>query len=165
MTGFGKALLVAATILSAANAIPIASAATAPSDPCSLLPAATVSRTLGQAYGAPASTVAPRPFANAVQGTDCHYTAAKGNGALWFRIYFDPSAGEATSLFAKLKMFYSPPTPVAGVGDEAYLDPRHGLHVRKGNVRFFIDLGQEDDFTPTMQRQITVLAGHVADSL
>lgn len=165
MAGFGRAFLVAAIILGAAAAVPTVRAASAPEDPCSLLPAATVSSTLGIAYGAPTSTVAPRPFANTVQGTDCHYTTANGNGALLFRIYFDPSAAEATGLFMKLKMFYSPPTPVAGVGDEAYLDPRHGLHVRKGNVRFFIDLGKDDDFTSTAQKQITMLAGHVADSL
>ena len=114
-----------------ALAVPMAKAATAPADPCSPLPAATVSSTLGQTYRAPRSTAAPRPFANPVLGTDSHYAAPIGNGALWLRIYFDPSASEATSLFTKLKMSYSPPTPVEGIGDEAYLDPRHGLHVRK----------------------------------
>jgi len=104
-----------------------------------------VSKGIGQAYGAPEKSVAPRPYANTVQGSDCHYSAANGNGELLFRIYFDPSAAEATSLFAKLKMFYSPPTPAPGIGDEAYFDPNHGLHVRKGNVRFFLNLGDNTD--------------------
>jgi hypothetical protein len=59
-------------------------------------------------------------------------------------VYFDPSPSATTELFAKLKAFYSPPTPVSGIGDEAYIDPRHGLHVRKGNVRFFLDLGESE---------------------
>ncbi|MBZ5719192.1 MAG: hypothetical protein LAO03_02320 [Acidobacteriia bacterium] len=28
---------------------------------------------------------------------------------------------------------------MSGVGDEAYLDKLHGLHVRKGKVRYFLD--------------------------
>jgi hypothetical protein len=161
----GKEPLIAAVLLVGAGAVPLARAATAPADACSLLTAAQVSSTLRGMYGVTEKTVAPRPYANTVQGTDCHYKVANGTGALLFRIYFDPSAAEATSLFAKLKMFYSPPTPVPGLGDEAYFDPRHGLHVRKGNVRFFLDLGKEDDFTPANQEQVTALAGQVAGQL
>jgi hypothetical protein len=112
---------------------------TAPADPCSLLPAADVSTTLGGSYGAPSTSVAPRPYANTVEGTDCHY-----GSDLLFRIYFDPSPAAATDLFAKLKMFYSPPTPVPGLGDEAYFDPQHGLHVRKGNVRYYLSGGKDE---------------------
>ncbi|MGA8671997.1 MAG: hypothetical protein WB679_19115 [Terracidiphilus sp.] len=145
MAGSGKALLVAATLIGAATMLPMARAATAPSDPCSLLTAADVSKSMGQTYGAPEKTVAPRPYANTVQGTDCHYSASSGGNELLFRIYFDPSAADATGLFAKLKFFYSPPTPVPGLGDEAYFDPNHGLHVRKGNVRFFLNLADNTD--------------------
>src|SRR5579871_1252667 len=115
-----------------------AHAATAPADPCSLLSAAQVGKALGSTYGAPVKTVAPRPYANTVQGTDCSYSARGGGSQVLFRIYFDPSATAATDLFAKLKMFYSPPRPVSGVGDDTYFDPHHGIHVRKGNVRFFL---------------------------
>jgi hypothetical protein len=131
-------------------------AATQPADPCSVLTAADVSKALGQNFGAPTESVAPRPYANTVQGTDCHYKV--GSSELLFRIYFDPSPGDATNLFAKLKMFYSPPTPVSGVGDEAYLDPRHGLHVRKGNVRYFLS-GPEDE------KKVTALGMVVAGKL
>jgi hypothetical protein len=134
-----KLWLVAAMFLAMTGA---GHAATPPADPCSLLQAADVSKTLGGSYGAPSKTVAPRPYANTAEGTDCHYQG--GGSDLLFRIYFDPSPGEATSLFAKLKMFYSPPRPVPGLGDEAYLDPEHGLHVRKGNVRYFLS-GPEDE--------------------
>jgi hypothetical protein len=156
MAGFGKALLIAAALIGAATMLPMVRAATAPSDPCSFLASADVSKSMGQAYGAPEKTVAPRPYANTVQGTDCHYSASNGGSELLFRIYFDPSTAEATSLFAKLKFFYSPPTPVPGLGDEAYFDPNHGLHVRKGNVRFFLHLGDDTD------RQLKDLASLVA---
>jgi hypothetical protein len=132
-------------------------AATAPADPCSLLTAAQVGSALGGKVGAPEKSVAPRPYANTVQGTDCHYSS--GSSELLFRIYFDPSAGDATTLFAKLKLFYSPPIPVAGLGDEAYFDPNHGLHGRKGNVRFFLSLGDHTD------QQLKALASLVAGQI
>jgi len=57
-----------------------------------------------------------------------------------FRAYVDPSPAASTELFAKLKMYFgSGSTAVSGVGDEAYLDKMHGLHVRKGKVRYFLD--------------------------
>ncbi|MGA8622580.1 MAG: hypothetical protein WB660_29160 [Candidatus Sulfotelmatobacter sp.] len=46
-----------------------------------------------------------------------------------------------------------------GVGDEAYLDALHGLHVRKGKVRFFISAKAADD------KQLRELAGRVAGQL
>jgi hypothetical protein len=118
-------------------------AATAPADPCSLLSAAEVSRAMSGSYSPPEESVAPRPFVNTVEGKDCHYRAM--GGELLFRICFDPSPDEATKLFAQLRMFYSPPRPVTGVGDEAYFDSRHGLHARKGNVRFFLQGSGSDE--------------------
>lgn len=111
---------------------------------------------MGKTYGAPAKSTAPRPYANTVQGTDCTYSGAGGN--LLFRVYFDPSPAAATDLFAKLKMFYSPPKPVPNLGDEAYFDPRHGIHVRKGNVRFFLSAGDDE-------KPLTALATRVAAQL
>ena len=142
MVGFSKASLIVASMLAAVCGAPSARAATAPADPCSLLSAAQVSSAMGTTYAAPQQSVAPRPYANTVQGTDCTYSG--GGGSLLFRIYFDPSPEAATDLFAKLKMFYSPPTGVPGLGDEAYFDPRHGIHVRKGNVRFFLSAGDNE---------------------
>lgn len=159
MARFGEALLFAAVLVGAAAMVPRVRAATAPADPCSLLTAAEVSKSVGQTFGAPEKSVAPRPYANTVQGTDCHYRASNGSGELLFRIYFDTSAAEATDLFAKLKMFYSPPTPVAGVGDETYFDPRHGLHARKGNVRFFLSLGDHTD--RQLEDLATLIAGRI----
>jgi hypothetical protein len=151
-----KPLLIATTLLLLICAATSATASTAPSDPCSLLSAADVNKATGTAYSSPQSTVAPRPYANTAQGTDCHY--GSGSNELLFRIYFDSSADEATSLFARLKMFYSPQTPVSGVGDEAYFDPRRGLHVRKGNARYFLEGSPNNS-------QLQALAGVVAGKL
>jgi hypothetical protein len=156
-----RSLITATFLLVTACGAQLASAAEAPADPCALLPAATVSRTLGQAYGAPQASVAPRPYANTVQGTDCRYEPKGAGSSLLFRVYFDPSPSDATGLFAKLKMFYSPPTPIAGVGDEAYFDPAHALHARKGNVRFYLQLaGASAD-----ESQLSNLASQVAGQL
>ncbi len=116
----------------------LARAAEPPSDLCSLLPPAMVSKTLGQAYGPAKKSVAPRPFPNTNQGTDCTYES--GGHGLVFRAYVDPSPSSSAELFAKLKMYFGAgSTAVSGVGDEAYLDKMHGLHVRKGKVRYFLD--------------------------
>jgi len=116
----------------------LARAAEPPSDLCSLLPSAAVSKTLGRAYGSPEKRVAPRPFPNTNQGTDCTY--GSGFNSLLFRVYVDPSPSASADLFAKLKNYFgSGSTAVSGVGDEAYLDKEKGLHVRKGKVRYFLD--------------------------
>ena len=116
----------------------LARAAEPPSDLCALLPSATVSKTLAFAYDAPKEKVAPRPFRNTNEGTDCVY--GSGLRMLLFRVYVDPSPSASADLFAKLKSYFGVgSTPVNGVGDEAYLDKEHGLHVRKGKVRYFLD--------------------------
>jgi hypothetical protein len=129
--------LIAAVFFVAATA-QAAHATEAPADPCSLLTPAAVSSVLGGTFGDPEKSVAPRPFANTVEGTDCHYTDKNNHHDLLFRIYFDHSASEATDLHARLKMFYGEGATTANVGDEAYFDKRHALHARKGNVRFFL---------------------------
>ncbi len=156
VSGSVQFLMLGAATLAASCLVSAAHAATAPADPCTLLTAGQVSKAMGQTYAPPAKSVAPRPFANTVQGTDCTY---EGPGAqVLFRIYFDPSAAAATDLFARLKMFYSPPRPVPAVGDDTYFDPRHGIHIRKGNVRFFLSGGDNE-------KALTDLATQVAAQL
>ena len=157
-----KLSLIAANFVMTTCAVHSARAAEPPADLCSLLPAAEVSKTLGRAYDSPQKSVAPRPYANTAEGTDCNYLA-KGS-KLWFRAYVDPSPSAAADLFARLGKFYSPQTPVPGLGDEAYFDPAHALHVRKGKVRFYINL-EPMDFTPAIEKQLKDLAGRVAGRL
>lgn len=141
MAHLSKLFFVAEAFLVTTCAVYSARATEPPADVCSLLPAAEVSKTLGQAYDSPQKSVAPRPFANTVTGTDCSYRAVQST--LLFRAYVDPSPSASKELFAKLKMFYSPPTPVPNLGDEAYFDPQHAIHVRKGKVRFYLNLGED----------------------
>jgi hypothetical protein len=134
-------------------------AATAPADPCSLLTPAQVGSAMGGTYVAPQEKVAPRPYRNTVEGTDCTYRRGNGSGDLLFRVYFDPSAGDATTLFAKLKMFFGAGTPASGIGEEAYFDEKGALHARKSNVRFYLEAeaGKE--------AALTTLGGIVAGQL
>ena len=128
-----------------------------PSDLCSLLPPAVLSKTLGQTYAAPTKTVAPRPFPNTNQGTDCTYKS--GEHSFLFRVYVDPSASASADLFARLKSWFGAGSKdVSGVGDEAYLDKLGALHVRKGKVRYFLD-GSRDS------KKLNDLASGVAAQL
>lgn len=158
-----KPSLVAAAFLVTTCVVDVASATEAPADVCSLLPAAEVSKTLGQTYGSPGKKVAPRPFANTVTGTDCSYSAAQST--LLFRAYFDPSAPAATDLFVKLGKYFGTATPIVGLADEAYFDEAHGLHVRKANVRFYINLSPIGKFTPAIEQQLKDLASQVSRRL
>ena len=155
-----KLSLIAATLFVTVGTVP-AWATEPPADLCSLLPAPDVSKILGKSYAAPEKSEAPRPYAGTNTGTDCNYNSKSGaKSKLWFRAYVDPSPAAATELFARLSAFYGPPTPVKGLGDEAYFDSRHALHVRKGKVRFYINLDPLGS-APTAEKQIKELAGQV----
>ena len=162
MVRFRKLAFTIAIFLAATFFIPSAWATDPPADLCTLLTAAEVSKTLGRTYDPPEKSVAPGPYMNTPEGTDCNYPA-KGS-KLWFRAYVDPSAAAATEMFAKLGEFYNPQTPVTDLGDEAYFDPQHGLHVRKGKVRFYLNL-EEVDFSPKIEKQLKELAGRVVGRL
>jgi hypothetical protein len=140
-----------------------ARATDSPQDPCSLLTAAQVSSTLGDKYGAPEKSVAPRPFANTVQGTDCQYKTVSGKSQVLFRVYFDTSAAQATDLHTRLKMFFGKDSTPANVGDEAYVDKKDAIHVRKGNVRYFLSISRGD--TLDGRNQMLALATLVAGEL
>ena len=162
MAQLRKLSLIAAAFLVTTSAVRSARATEPPADLCSLLPAAEVSKTLGRVYDAPQKSVAPRPYAGTAEGTDCNYLA-KGN-KLWFRAYVDSSAAEATDLFARLSKFYGPPTPVSGLGDEAYFDKNRALHVRKGKVRFYLNLDAAP-FTAANEKQLKDLGSRVVGRL
>jgi hypothetical protein len=134
-----------------------------PADACSLLTVDMLNKETGQTYDAPKKSVAPRPFPNTVEGTDCTYKKSKGGNEskLLFRIYADPSPAAAADLFAKLSKYY-PGTPVKGVGDQAYIDKNHGLHVLKGKVRFFLQMGE---FNASTEKQLQDLATQIAGKL
>jgi hypothetical protein len=156
-----KASLLAATLLATTCVVQAAKANEPPADLCTLLPAAEVSKTLGHNFDAPEKTVAPAPFMNTNSGTDCRYKRSKDprERTFFFRIYFDSSAAQAKDLFAQLTMFSGKAKAVDGLGDEAYFDKYHGLHVRKGKVRFYLTMDDPDE------KLLTALAGHVLGQL
>ncbi len=157
MAHLNKMSLTAATFLLITCSVQWAAAAEPPADLCSLLPAAVLTKTLGSTYAAPKESVAPRPFPNTAQGTDCSYESPHERFLL--RAYVDPSPAAAADLFARLKSFFGKgSTAVDGVGDEAYLDVNRGLHVRKGKARFFIGGAGTD-------KQLTDLANGIVGQL
>lgn len=157
MGSLSKAPLAAGSLLVIFCLSKLATAAEPPADLCSLLPAAVASKALGEAFDAPKKSEAPRPFANTATGTDCKYQSKRND--LLFRAYVDPSPSAATDLFARLKGWFGKgSTNVSGLGDEAYSDANHGLHVRKAKVRFFIS-------GPGTDKQLKDLASAVAAQL
>ena len=162
MAHLNELSFIAATLLATTCAVYSAQAAEPPADLCSLLSAAEVSKTLGRDYDSPQKTVAPRPYQNTASGTDCNYLA-KGS-KLWFRAYVDPSPADAKDLFARLSKFYGRQTPVAGLGDEAYFDESHALHIRSGKVRFYLNLAPVDSAS-AVEKQLKDLASRVAARL
>jgi hypothetical protein len=162
MTSSNKVCRAAAILFFATLfARPALAAGDPPSDICSLLPAAQINKITADTYDAPKKTVAPAPFANTASGTDCTYAKSKDvrERTILFRAYVDPSPAAAADLFAKLGAFFGTGTTVPGVGDQAYIDKNHGLHVLKGKVRFFIAMGEYD------QKQVVALANYVTGQL
>jgi hypothetical protein len=127
-----------------ANSSPI-QAKDLPSDLCSLLPQAQLVKVLGEGFGAPQKSTAPAPYAANPVGTQCVYSAERGRDQIVFIIYEDPSAAVAKETFNKLSMFFRPNTSVAGVGDSAYIDSKHAIHVLAGTVRYFINISTENE--------------------
>jgi hypothetical protein len=98
-----------------------------------------------------------QPASDRSRVSDCRYD---GRNPLWFRIYYDGSANDATTLFAKRKVFHSPKTAASGIGDEAYFDKGGALHARKGNVRFYLDIGT-DKQEPAVTKLGAIVAGQL----
>ncbi|HEY6349533.1 MAG TPA: hypothetical protein VI636_09005 [Candidatus Angelobacter sp.] len=166
MANLRRFVLIVAAFLVGVGAVQCARAAEPPDDLCSLLPASELSKTLGQDYDSPQKSVAPRPAPDAVPGMDCNYQPRDTAGSkVLFRAYVDSSASAATLLFLRMSKFYDTITAVTGLGDEAYFDNVHGLHVRKGKVRFAITLVPPGDFTPAREKQMKDLATRVAAQL
>ncbi len=137
-----------------------------PSDPCSMLTGAELAKVLGQPFGAAAKTTAPAAMLDHVTGTDCNYQTSGGNSMrLFFRIYVDPSMAVARDTFTKLSGNYGPNKPLTGNWDSAYLDSRHGIHVQKGKVRFYLGLTPVGADAADTEKHLSDLAAAVAAEL
>ncbi|MFY9530585.1 MAG: hypothetical protein WBC04_13875 [Candidatus Acidiferrales bacterium] len=154
---------VAFALLSSAMA---ARAKDLPSDVCSLLPGSELEKVLGQSFGSPSKNSYPPPFPNNPSGTRCEFQSKTGlTRSVIFIIYADPSEAVAKDTANKLKPFFGPPTDVAGIGDSAYLDSNHAIHVQKGKVRYFISIVPIGTYTPQKEKQLKDLAIWVAAQL
>jgi hypothetical protein len=113
-----------------------------PSDICSLLAPEQLQKTLGQPFGAPQKATAPSPYRGLNSGTNCQYTSQKnGSQGVTFIVYVDHSPEEAKQTFEKLSAWYPAISKPTGIGDSAYIDKSHAIHVLKGSVRYFIEVG------------------------
>lgn len=127
-----------------------------PADNCALLTPAQIQKVLGQPFGAPGESKWPPAYGKQPWGTQCQYDSQKGpNTKLTFIVYFEQTAAEAKQTFDKLSMWF-PPKSKPAIGDSAYIDGSHAIHVLKGKVRYYISID------PANERQAKDLAASVA---
>lgn len=135
-----------------------------PSDVCSLLTADQLKKTLGLAFGAAKKSVFPAVYMGQSDGTQCTYDA--GSTGVRFIFYSDHSAAEAKQTFSSLIGFFPAKSKPTGIGDDAYLDSDHALHVLKGNYRFFISVSGPSTLSDaTAEKDEEDLAKTVASQL
>jgi hypothetical protein len=133
-----------------------------PSDICSLLAAQQLQKTLGQPFGAPEKATAPSPYRGLNSGMNCRFTGQKSSSqGVTFIVYVDHSPEEAKQTFEKLSAWYPAISKPSGIGDSAYIDKSHAIHVLKGSVRYFIDVGSSTS-DAVRDKQVQDLAASVA---
>jgi len=127
-----------------------------PADPCSLLTPAQIQKVLGQPFGAPGESKWPPAYGKQPWGTQCQYDSQKGpNTKVTFIVYFEQTAAEAKQTFDKLSMWF-PAKSKPAIGDSAYMDNSHAIHVLKGKVRYYISID------PANEKQAKDLATSIA---
>ena len=133
-----------------------------PSDICSLLAPQQLQKTLGQPFGAPHKASAPSPYPGLNSGTNCQFAGQKsGSQSVTLIVYVYHSPAEAKQTFEKLSMFYPAISKPSGIGDSAYIDKGHAIHVLQGSVRYFIDISSSDS-DAARDKQVQDLATAVA---
>jgi len=129
----------AAIFMFAPGAAGTANAAAA-ADACSMLPASQIEQVLGQSFGVPDVGKWPPAFGKQPWGTKCEYNSKNiPDTEVTFIVYVDVSPSEAKQTFDKLSMWF-PPKSKPAIGDSAYLDGSHAIHVLKGKVRYYISV-------------------------
>ncbi len=125
-------------------------------DGCSLLTAAQIQKVLGQPFGKPTESKFPPAYGKQPWGSHCEYTSQKGpHVRVVFIVYVDVSASEAKQTFDRLSMWFAPKSKPA-IGDSAYMDASHAIHVLKGKVRYYISIH------PANEKELKDLAASVA---
>ena len=152
------AAIFAAIFMFAPGAARTANAAP-PADACSMLPASQIEQVLGHSFGAPDVGKWPPAFGKQPWGTKCEYKSKDSpEMGVTFIVYVDASPAEAKQTFDKLSMWF-PPKSKPAIGDSAYLDGSHAIHVLKGKVRYYISI------YPANEKQAKDLAAAVASRI
>lgn len=121
-------------------------------DPCSYLTPAEISKAYGGvSFAAPQRASAIPAYAGQAPGTRCEYGGNGGNDVELI-VYVDHSPAEAKATFAKLSAFYPATSKPGGIGDDAYIDKDHAIHVLKGQTRFYISISSHDPGAKREQR-------------
>jgi hypothetical protein len=165
---FGLRVLsaIAAVALFSFLSVSVAWSKEPPADLCSLLPATRLTKVLNRNFDSPTKSTAPAAYRNTPTGTECDYAAKEGvPGKIVFITYVEPSAPAAKDNFAKLKMWFGPNTPVAGIGEDAYRDSNYAIHVQKGKVRYYINMVPIGTYTPEKEKQLKELADWIAGQI
>jgi hypothetical protein len=133
-----------------------------PSDICSLLAPQQLQKTLGQPFGGAQKNTAPPAYSGQPAGTNCDYAGQKnGSQVVTLIVYVDRSQAEAKETFEKLSAWYPATSKPLGIGDSAYIDKNHAIHVLKGSVRYFISVSSQDPGA-AREKQVQDLATSVA---
>lgn len=127
-----------------------------PASGCSMLTPAQIQKVLGEPFGAPQEGKWPPAYGKQPWGTQCRYASQKGpNTKVTFIVYIEQSAAEAKQTFDKLSLWF-PAKSKPAIGDSAYMDTSHAIHVLKGKVRFYISID------PANEKQAKDLAASIA---
>ena len=133
-----------------------------PSDVCSLLAPQQLQKTLGQPFGPAQKVTAPPAYSGQPAGTNCDYAGQKnGSQVVTLIVYVDRSLAEAKETFEKLSAWFPATSKPSGIGDSAYIDKNHAIHVLKGSVRYFISVSSQDPGA-AREKQAQDLAASVA---
>lgn len=153
-------LVLVATLFSSGLSAKAAPGNAVPSDVCSLLTAAQLKKTIGKTFGAPQKSVFPAVYMGQADGTQCIYHA--GSMGVRFIFYSDRSASEAKQTFNSLTGMFPAKSKPTGIGDQAYLDNDHALHVLKENYRFFISVSSSASDAATEKQEEDLATAVVA---
>lgn len=123
---------------------------------CSMLTPAQIEKVLGQPFGKPTESKWPPAYGMRPWGTQCQYNSQKSPVIkVTFIVYIEQTAAQAKQTFDKLSMWF-PATSKPAIGDAAYMDKSHAIHVLKGKVRYYISID------PANEKQAKDLAASIA---
>lgn len=132
-------------------------------DPCSYLtPDQLAKEFVGVTFAQPKRTTATPAFSGQAPGTQCDYAGTQSYDVQLI-LYVDGSPAEAKTTFERLSAFYPSISKPSGIGDQAYIDKSHAIHVLKGKVRFYIAISHGAD--AKREEQDRALASSIAAKL